>query len=167
MGVQSAEGGVKSRRKRRINSSFGTSGDAKKAKTLSSVESVGYDTFPDDKFLFKSSNDTERGEKDGGKKLGVSESVQMMEAVSSWEELDKLERSMDCKQLLLFRQNYLSSCSGKPTFVGKGEQWTGQPRVFKLSMTVSVIYLALLYTEQPVLPADIVRHVNGHSIVLL
>lgn len=124
---------------------------------MGSAENTEYDTFPDDESLFKSSNDTERGETDGSKKLDASESVRTMESVSSWEELDQLERSMDCKQLLLFRQNYLSSRCGKPKFVGKGEQWLGQPRVFKLSMTVSVLYLALLYTEQTILPADIVR----------
>ena len=142
------------------------SNDAKRTK-LTSVDSVGYDTFPDDKFLFEvvTQPENERQDKEAVRKgesvreIDTRESVRMMEEISSWEELDELERSMDCRQLLQFRQAYLSSRGPKPKFVAKDEPWAGQPRVFKLHMTVSVLYLALLYSEQPVLPVDIVRYV--------
>lgn len=90
--------------------------------------------------------------------MDATESVQMMESLTSWEELEELEKTMDCRQLLAFRQAYLSAHGGlKPKFVSRAESWANQPRVFKLRMTVSLLYLALLYTEQPVLPADLVR----------
>ena len=128
------------------------------AKRIKRESDGGYDTFPDDKFLFEE-------DKDGGGEAGrgtvdqmdASKSVQIMEGISSWEELEGVERTMDCKQLLMFRQAYLASRNSRPKFVGKGERWTSQPRVFTQFMTVSVLYLALMYTEQPVLPVDIVR----------
>ena len=142
-------------RKRHLS---GTSGvNSKKAKTITSSDRVGYDNFPDDKFLFETSNGTVE-DADETVRMDASECVPIMETISSWEELDERERNMDCKQLLMFRQAYLSSRGSKPKFVGKSEQWSSQPRVFKQHMTVSLLYLALLYTEQPVLPADIVRY---------
>ena len=82
-----------------------------------------------------------------------------MESLRSWEELEELERAMDCRQLLAFRQAYLSAHGElKPKFVAETESWGYQPRVFKLRTTVSLLYLALLYTEQPVLPADLIRY---------
>ena len=126
------------------------------AKRVKTETDAGYNTFPDDKFLFKEDEDVGEASQ-GTVKIDASKSVQIMEGISSWEQLEEVERTMDCKQLLMFRQAYLSSHSSKPKFVGKGERWASQPRVFTQFMTVSVLYLALLYTEQPVLPVDIVR----------
>lgn len=135
--------------------------NAKQAKTKNDREknASGFYDFPDDKFLFEEANNQEENVGSGREavKMDASESVRIMESISSWQELDELERTMDCKQLLKFRHAYLSSQSPKPKFVGKGEHWANLPRVFKQYMTVSVLYLALLYTEQPVLPVDIVR----------
>ena len=161
-----------------------SSGTVKKAKTTA-AKTAGYDTFPDDKFLFETANKSKNttGElelsqgaskttdksKNTVEKLDLSqvarettdaaESVRMMESLRSWEELEELERAMDCRQLLAFRQAYLSAHGElKPKFVAETESWGYQPRVFKLRTTVSLLYLALLYTEQPVLPADLIRY---------
>lgn len=135
--------------------------NAKRAKTKNDREknTSGFYDFPDDKFLFEEADNQEKSTGSGREavKMDSSESVRIMESISSWEELEELERTMDCKQLLKFRQAYLSSHNHKPKFVGKSENWGNQPRVFKQYMTVSVVYLALLYTEQSVLPVDIVR----------
>ena len=158
-----APDGRRRRRKRgqkrqAITDSEGSSAIVKKARRTTK-EAAGYDTFPDDKFLFEtrdSSQDTEEDGKSGGG--GEAESVKIMEGLSSWEELEELERAMDCRQLLAFRQGYLVARGIKPQFVANDESWAGQPRVFKMRMTVSVLYLALLYTEQPLLPVDLVRY---------
>lgn len=134
---------------------------AKRAKTEDVGEKImgGFYDFPDDSFLFENTGtqDEITGSCKEAVQMDTSECVRIMESISSWEELDKLERTMDCKQLLKFRQAYLSSHNSKPKFVSKGERWGSQPRVFKQYMTVSVLYLALLYTAQPILPVDIVR----------
>lgn len=137
----------------------GMAPDAKRVRMDSGEYKAGFDTFPDDKFLFESGSSQVENAGSGKEtvKMDASESVRIMEGISSWEELDELERTMDCRQLLMFRQAYLSARNSKPKFVGKGERWGSQPRVFKQYMTISVLYLALLYTEQPVLPVDIVR----------
>lgn len=153
------------RGRRGIKRRGGLTTNAKRAKTKADREkkTSGFYDFPDDKFLFEEADKEENaGSCREPVKMDTSESVRIMESISSWEELERLEKTMDCKQLLKFRQTYFSSHNPKPKFVGKGEHWANQPRVFKQYMTVSVLYLALLYTEQPVLPADIVRWAAGN-----
>ena len=152
--------GAKGGKRRRRDS--GTP-SAKRVKPNSNDVLAGFDTFPNDDFLFESKCDSSQakgetgGDREAGRvKIDPSKSVRIMEGISSWEELAALERTMDCKQLLMFRQAYLSAGNLRPKFVGQGQQWL-QPRVFKPHMTISLVYLALLYTEQTVLPVDIVR----------
>jgi hypothetical protein len=172
-----------------------SSGTVKKTKTAAEA-TAGYDTFPDDKFLFedvetanknknttkelkrsqRASETADKSKNTVGKldmsqaareTMDAAESVRMMESLRSWEELEELERAMDCRQLLAFRQAYLSAHGElKPKFVAETESWGYQPRVFKLRTTVSLLYLALLYTEQPVLPADLIRWVKSEKIPL-
>ena len=167
--VRGRKGRKRQKRPVDSDSTESSSSVAKKAK-VAVEKSAGYDTFPDDKFLFE---DTEKEEKIDESKsarkfdlsqgvcetLDSSVSVRIMENVTTWEGLEELEAAMDCRQLLAFRQAYLSAHGErKPKFVDETESWKYQPRVFKLRHTVSVLYLALLYTEQPVLPADLTRY---------
>ena len=168
-------GGVRDRRRGKRKRPTGSEEDTeltcvvKREKTVEE-EAAGYDTFPDDKFLFEttktesvntvtSGDSTSKPAPSGRASLpaDAAESLQIMESLSSWEELEELERSMDSKRLFAFRQAFLHSRGIKPRFVADDEPWKPQPRVFTIHMTVSLLYLALLYTEQSVLPVDLVR----------
>ena len=87
--------------------------------------------------------------------------TQVMEDLSSRAELDALEREMDCGQLYMFRQAYLLAGDHKPKFISKADVWSRNPRVFKVAMTLGLLYLALLYADQPVLPVDIARFASS------
>ena len=88
--------------------------------------------------------------------------TEVVQALRSREELEALEKEMSSNQLYLFRQAYLLAGNHKPRFIPKSEVWSRNPRVFRVGMTLGVLYLALLYTNQPVLPVDIARLAYTH-----
>ena len=148
------------------------SGDSRKRKqrreTLPSLSSPkpkraktedGFDSFPSDHLLFTEEGKEERGTEPQAKKAAGSDSGSVpvvMEEPGSWEQLKALERSMDCWQLYKFR---VSNKHGqfKPKVMPKDMYWGKGVQVFTRACTVSVLYLALLYTKQNVLPADLTR----------
>ena len=127
---------------------------AKRRKRDGGVKEAGYDSFPNDDFLFEEAKEEGKESQSGS----VIENASLsLENISSWEELEAVERSMDWRQLYTFRRAYVGI--KKPKFVAQDERWVIQKvTVAKQSTCLGVLYLALLYTEQKLLPVDIIRY---------
>lgn len=131
---------------------------AKALKGDNGVKAAGYDSFPTDDFLFEDAKEEDEESKNGS----VSENATLsIENISSWEELEAIESSMDYRQLYAFRNTYVSKRK-KPKFLTQDECWHIQKvMVVRQATTLGVLYLALLYTEQKLLPVDITRYSRG------
>lgn len=133
---------------------------AKRRKRDGGAKEAGYDSFPNDDFLFEEAKEESKESQSGSIIENASPSL---ENISSWEELEAVERSMDWRQLYTFRRAYVGI--KKPKFVAQDERWViQQVTVAKQSTCLGVLYLALLYTEQILLPVDIIRYSKAEPI---